>query len=73
MIPTNLWERISLPLLLLAFLILVIVLVPGVGLPERRLLQQVRDALGGPQAQPQVPVARQDQREHLQVVRVVIE
>src|SRR4029453_7793318 len=31
MIPTNVWERISLPLLLFAFLILVIVLVPGVG------------------------------------------
>src|SRR3954471_24706095 len=31
MIPTNVWERISLPLLLFAFLILVIVLVPGIG------------------------------------------
>ena len=31
LIPTNVWERISLPLLLFAFLILVIVLVPGVG------------------------------------------
>jgi cell division protein FtsW len=31
MIPTSVWERISLPLLLLAFLFLVIVLVPGIG------------------------------------------
>jgi cell division protein FtsW len=31
LIPTNVWERISVPLLLFAFLILVIVLVPGIG------------------------------------------
>ncbi len=30
-IPTTVWERLSLPLLLLAFLLLVIVLIPGIG------------------------------------------
>lgn len=30
-IPTTVWERLSLPLLLLAFLLLIIVLVPGIG------------------------------------------
>ena len=31
MIPTNVWERLAIPLLVLAFLFLVIVLIPGVG------------------------------------------
>ncbi|HKQ14171.1 MAG TPA: FtsW/RodA/SpoVE family cell cycle protein, partial [Steroidobacteraceae bacterium] len=31
MIPTSVWERISLPLLLLAFLFLLMVLIPGIG------------------------------------------
>ena len=30
-IPTNLWERLGMPLLLFAFLLLVIVMIPGVG------------------------------------------
>jgi cell division protein FtsW len=31
MIPTTVWERLSMPLLLIAFLLLVLVLIPGVG------------------------------------------
>ncbi|MGH8236994.1 MAG: FtsW/RodA/SpoVE family cell cycle protein, partial [Steroidobacteraceae bacterium] len=48
MIPTSVWERLSLPLLLFAFLLLVIVLIPGIGYEVNGSRRRKREDAGVP-------------------------